>query len=105
GQLVHDAVDSPYPRNRAIALAALGFVDVARRDQALDPLVNGLAAEDEAVVNNAILGLAVLQHEDTPVSPLVDILRSEERELETRANAAWALHEIQQVLVDPRRVV
>ena len=95
--LVHEANSVEYPRNRAIAVAALGF---SGRIEALDPILNAVRDEHDEVVTNAMLGLAILRDPRTPPEVIAGVIESPEYVATTRAGAAWALFEIQQVVVD-----
>lgn len=59
-------------RNRVIAAAALGFT---RDPDALSPLLDALEDTDPRLVGNALLGLTVLEHPDTPTERISSILR------------------------------
>ena len=81
-----------YPRNRAIALAALGF---SARREALDPLLNALGDDNVEIVSNAVLGLAILKDPRTPPSYLARVIENKDFESVMRGSAAWALYRIQ----------
>jgi HEAT repeat protein len=100
--LLHEAENAAIPRNRAIAVAALGF---SGEPEALDPLLNALTADDAEVVTNAVFGLAILRDARTPPSSLAAIIEDETRTPELRASAAWSLHELQQAVVDADPIV
>jgi hypothetical protein len=75
------------PANRTVAAMALGF----SRDRAvLSPLLAALEDPKQAVVNNALLGLALLGQADTPLGGAAILLR-EAPDPTTRHNAAYAL--------------
>jgi hypothetical protein len=57
--------------NRIIAAAALGFT---RDPEVLSPLLVALEDPDSRVVGNALLGLTVLEHPDTPTERIATIL-------------------------------
>jgi hypothetical protein len=75
------------PANRIVSAMALGF----SRDRAvLSPLLAALEDVHPAVVNNALLGLALLGQSDTPLGGAALLLR-EATDPTTRHNAAYAL--------------
>jgi HEAT repeat protein len=90
-----------FPRNRAIALGALGF---SGRREALDPLLNGLGDDNAEVVANATFGVAMLKDARTPPEYLARILEGEKFDEGVRAGAAWALLRVQEVVVDPKPI-
>ena len=96
-ELVRAADDPTYPGNQSIALAALGF---STRPETLSVLVNGVENEDFIVSNSAVLGLAVFRDERTPPAVLARCVVEEGRPLSMRSNAAWALFQIQTILID-----
>jgi hypothetical protein len=95
------ARDASTPRYQGIALAALGFSTAENAMRALEPLLNGLDSTHDDVVNSAVLGLAMLQDHRTPPGKLARVMNDEERRVEDRATAAWALHQVQEKAVDP----
>lgn len=101
-ELVRQADTVDYPRNRAIAVAALGFSD---RDEALAPLVNAARDENPEIVANAMFGLAMLQDPRTPPAVVERVIRAEEYEEPVRTGAAWTLHELQRVIDDDTKIV
>ena len=58
-------------RNRVIAAAALGFT---RDPEVLSPLLVALEDTDPRLVGNALLGLTVLEHPNTPTERISSIL-------------------------------
>lgn len=96
--LIRAATDGSSPRNRAIALAALGFAE--DRQRVMDPLYSGAMDADPEVSSSAVFGLAVLQAPNTRIGPLVRVMEDEERPNEHREGAAWALYRIQLVTTD-----
>lgn len=100
-QFLRAAEDRSIPRNRAIALAALGF---SERDDALTPILNGLSSDDHVVVSNATFGLAILQNPRTPPTYLARVIEDEQYSDSTRYGAAWALYRIQQEVVDKSEI-
>ena len=100
--LIRQANDASMPRNRAIAVAALGF---SGRAEALDPLVNAAQEDDPEVVANAVFGLAILADRRTPPAVVVRVVRSEAFDEPVRNGAAWALLQLQQSVVDQSEIV
>lgn len=97
------AHDEGFPRNRAIALGALGF---SGRDDALNPLLNGIADPNPEVVANAVFGLGILQDSRTPPSYLGRIIANAEKPDVLRAGAAWSLYQVQlEVITDVQPIV
>jgi HEAT repeat protein len=95
--LLVESLRSEYPRNRAIAVAALGF---SARPEALDPIVHAAQDENPEVVANAVFGLAMLADSRTPSGVVERVIRNEAFDETLRGGAAWTLHELQQVVVD-----
>jgi HEAT repeat protein len=100
--LLRTASDPTYPDNRAKAVAGLGF---AHREDALDPLLNALRAEDPIVVRNATFGLGVLASPHTPLSALGDLIEDDKKDRLARIGASWALMQIQPELFEPERTL
>lgn len=100
--LIRQANDASLPRNRAIAVAALGF---SGRAEALDPLVNAAQEDDPEIVANAVFGLAMLSDRRTPPTVVVRVIRSETFDEPVRNGAAWTLLQLQQSVVDPSEIV
>ncbi|MDP6990440.1 MAG: HEAT repeat domain-containing protein [Planctomycetota bacterium] len=65
-------LESGPTQNRTVAAAAVGF---AREPDTLSPLLNALDDPEPAVVQNAMLGLSLLQSPDTPLGQVCEILR------------------------------
>jgi HEAT repeat protein len=80
-------LESGAEKNRAVAAVALGFSDDPR---ALSPLMRALSDPSNEVVGNALLGLGVLGHDDTPLAQICHLLR-DSNDPWTRNNAAFAL--------------
>lgn len=78
------------PANRIPAAAALGFTHAP---EAQSPLLAALADTNRDVVNNALIGLAVLQRADTPLVTL-EALLVDHTDSFVRSNAAWALRSL-----------
>ncbi|MFO1054817.1 MAG: HEAT repeat domain-containing protein [Planctomycetota bacterium] len=97
--LVRLADQSENPHNRAIACAALGFAK-EERDKALQSLVNAVMAKEDDVVDNAVFGLGILAHKDTPPGLLETLIDSAKRSSISRGGAAWSLYEVQQAAID-----
>ena len=85
-----DELESGPPRNRAIAAGALGFS--ASKD-VQGPLLVGLGDKDSAVVQNSALSLALLENPETPMEPLLEVMRANLNG-KARANAAYAVRTI-----------
>lgn len=100
--LVREADSVDYPRNRAIAVAALGF---SGREEALNPLVNAAHDENHEVVANAMFGLAMLGDQRTPPAVIARVAQSEDYDTSIRAGAGWALFELQQVVADESEIL
>lgn len=96
-RLVSVAGDSSDQINRGIALAALGFADYEERREAMTVILDGVQSEDPATVDKAVLGLAILRDPRTPPGVLMDVIDNEKMPEASRTQAAWALHEIQEV--------
>jgi HEAT repeat protein len=92
---------SGFPRNRAIAVAALGF---SRREEALDPLLNAVEDENLEVSTNAVFGLAILADVRTPPATIARVMLDKSRPDPSRAGAAWALYRLQGAIHQPERV-
>ncbi|HVS09843.1 MAG TPA: HEAT repeat domain-containing protein [Planctomycetota bacterium] len=75
------------PMNRVRAAAAVGF---SRSPEALSPLLGALQDPKPDVVHNALLGLALLEHPDTPLELVCAILAASP-DPQTRSNAAYAM--------------
>lgn len=86
GELIHQLEVGP-PLNRVRAAAALGFTGSL---EAQSPLLNALSDSDPDVVHNALLGLALLARDDTPLGAICEILE-ENYDPQIRSNAAYAL--------------
>ncbi|MCC6407722.1 MAG: HEAT repeat domain-containing protein [Planctomycetes bacterium] len=99
-ELVHELENGP-PANRIPAAAALGFTRTA---EAQSPLLNALHDPNADVVNNALIGLAVLQLADTPIATIAD-LYAHHPESYVRSNAAWALRSLIEAGADGTAVV
>ncbi len=80
-------LESGPPNNRMRAAAAIGF---SRDPLALAPLLTALHDPEPDVVHNALLGLAVLQQADTPLSVVCDLYQTSD-DAQTRSNAVYAL--------------
>ncbi|MGA1525154.1 MAG: HEAT repeat domain-containing protein [Planctomycetota bacterium] len=100
--LIRQANEAALPRNRAIAVAALGF---SGRAEALDPLVNAAQEDDPEVVANAVFGLAMLSDRRTPPAVVIRVVRNESFDETVRNGAAWTLLQLQQAIVDPTEIV
>ena len=78
------------PHNRIRAASAVGF---SGRDEALGPLLAALSDSYGDVVNNALLGLALLGSPDTPLEPICELL-TDSSEANTRSNAGFAMRTV-----------
>lgn len=86
-----DQLKSGPPRNRQVAAAALGFT---AREEALGPLLTALSDEKPEVVANALLGLSILKHRETPISEIAIKLGDRDQPLAVRQNAGRALRAV-----------
>ncbi|HEB54203.1 MAG TPA: HEAT repeat domain-containing protein [bacterium] len=86
------ATDDGNPRFRGIALAALGF---SGRREVMNTLASAAMGDDVGLVDKAVFGLAILQAPDTPPGVLLSVIEREDFPHESRAQAAWALQQIQ----------
>src|SRR5690606_4737272 len=91
------ALDGTYPRQQAIALAALGF---SGRNDVMDEILQGARLSDPFVVDKAVLGLAVLRAPKTPPGVLAAIAEDPKHPEAGRAQAAWALYQVQTACTD-----
>jgi len=101
-ELVRIADSTGDPTNRARAVAAIGF---SERPEALDPLLNALASDDDTIVTNAAFALAILRDERTPISRLGEIAEDTSRPAKTRIGAAWSLVRCQDSVPNPERAL
>lgn len=85
-----EQLESGPPHNRIRAAAAVAF---SGREEALGPLLAALSDPYGSVVNNALLGLALLASPDTPLEPLCDLL-IDSADADTRGNAGYALRTV-----------
>ena len=74
-------------KGQAIAVQALGF---SRRAEATDLLVSTLKERDAALVGNALIGLKLRADPNTPLPPLIDLLRANFTEARRYAPLALA---------------
>ncbi len=72
---------------QAIAVQALGF---SKRAEATDLLVSALKERDAALVGNALIGLKLRADPNTPLPPLIDLLRANFTEARRYAPLALA---------------
>jgi len=96
------ARDQSNPGNQGIAVAALGFSSDPR---ALAVIQQAIVSDSQQVVAAACFALANLKDPETDPDLLWSVMQDEEWNLETRACAAWALHEVQQQMFDLTPVV
>lgn len=85
-----DELASPSPKNRAIAAIALGFTG---DPTAVGPMLAALGDSDSLVRNNALVGLGILGHGETPMARLCYLLETDPDPW-TRNNAAFAIQAV-----------
>lgn len=85
-ELENQAQSGP-PRNRGIASAALGF---GADPSVLPVIMNNVGSDNDSVQANALLGVAALASEDTPLGPLQEIVWDPDVSEATVQNAAFA---------------
>lgn len=88
--LVEQVTTGP-PRNRQIAATALGFTE---SPDALSPLLAALLDTDQDVVANALLGVSILGHPQTPLGNITSLLTDPRQPSSVRANAGRALRNL-----------
>jgi len=95
-----DQLDNGPPPNKVIAAAALGFSRIPENPKfpqvykrAETALLNVLDCGNDAIVENALLGLYNLGDPDTPLEKILDIM-VQHHDPDVRANAALALQSI-----------
>lgn len=93
-RLIAAASDGSDVRNQGIALAALGF---AGASEVMPTILQGAQLEDPYLVDHAVLGLAVLRSPKTPPGVLEAVVLRKKHPEDGRAQAAWALYQIQEV--------
>lgn len=93
--------NGPQP-NRVTAAAALGFSRIPETDQypqvysqAVEALLEALQSGDDAITQNALLGLAIIAELDTPLNPILPLM-TEHHNPSVRSNAALCLSAIVQ---------
>ncbi len=103
-ETILEQLDTGPPPNRIIAAAALGFSRIPESEKfpqvyprAVEALVGVLDCGDDAIVENALLGLYILADESTPLDKILDIM-VQHHEPNVRANAALAI----QAVASPR---
>src|SRR5262249_24347297 len=76
-----DELKTGSDHNRAIAAAALGFTPKTGREGqasqskvAMQALVEALGADDDLLIQNALVGLAQLADPDTPCDAVIDLM-------------------------------
>lgn len=95
------AKDGSLPDQQAIALAALGFSG----DMKMMPIIlQGAQLSDPFLVDRAVLGLAVLKCPETPTGVLTAIVENPKHPEDGRAQAAWAIYQIQTVTADQSEI-
>ena len=85
-----EQLESGPPHNRIRAASAVAF---SGREEALGPLLAALSDPYGDVVNNALLGLALLASPDTPIEPLCRLL-VDSHDPHARSNAGYALRTV-----------
>lgn len=96
------AADGSKPEEQKIALAALGF---SGQPEMMPVILQGAQLADPSLVDKAVLGLAVLRAPTTPPGVLAAIAENPKLSSESRTQAAWALHEVQEVSQQPADIV
>lgn len=95
------AKDNSLPDQQAIALAALGFSG----DMDMMPIIlQGAQLSDPFLVDRAVLGLAILRSPETPPGVLTAIVENPKHPEDGRAQAAWAIYQIQTVCPDQTEI-
>jgi len=92
------AIDGSEPADQAIAIAALGF---SGQPEVMPLILQAAQSDNPLLVDRAVFGLAILRAPDTPPGVLGSIAANPALSAASRAQAAWALYEIQ--AVSPRR--
>ncbi|MBL8859089.1 MAG: HEAT repeat domain-containing protein [Planctomycetes bacterium] len=85
-EIINELESGPL-NNRIVAAAALGFT---RDEEAQSPLLNALSDRHAEVVSSALIGLWLLDRQDTPVDRICPLLSSSNGE-DVRSNAALLL--------------
>lgn len=96
-RFVQAATQADFPRNRAIAIAALGL---SSNREALDPILNGLASDNKEVIGNSAFALGLLKDPRTPSSYLARVIEDENLPDAVRGGAASSLLQVQTVSTD-----
>lgn len=92
-KLIALASDGTDPFFQGIALAALGFADTS---EAMPVILQGAQLQNPALVDRAVLGLALLRDPRTPPGVIAAIVEDRKHPEQGRINAAWALVTIQE---------
>lgn len=101
-RLLDTAEARDMPRQRAIALAALGF---SGRPEALEPMLNGARDDSAELALAALFGLAVAADARTPPAILGDIMNDAKKPVEVRRNASLALLKLQEKTYAPQAIM
>jgi|GEM_PF-3023729 len=101
---IMDQLANGPPPNRVIAAAALGFSRIPESEnfpqvypRAVEALLGILDCGDDKIVENALLGLYILEDENMPLDKILDIM-VQHHDPDVRANAALAV----QAVASPR---
>jgi len=95
------AKNNSLPDQQAIALAALGFSGDMKM---MSVILQGAQLSDPFLVDRAVLGLAVLKNPKTPTGVLTAIVENPKHPEDGRAQAAWAIYQIQTVNPDQTEI-
>lgn len=101
---IMDQLENGPPPNRVIAAAALGFSRIPESEnfpqvfpRATEALLGVLDCGDDKIVENALLGLYILEDKNAPLDKILEIM-VQHHDPDVRANAALAVRAI----VSPR---
>jgi len=87
------AVDGSQPEQQGVALAALGF---SGRPEVMDTIAQGAMLDNPVLIDRAVFGLAMLRAPSTPPGILAAVVENEKLPIDVRAQAAWALYQLQE---------
>jgi hypothetical protein len=95
-KITHELENGPQP-NRVTAAAALGFCRIPDSDdfpqrypEAIQALLRALESGDDAITQNALLGLTILGEPDTPLELILPLM-TRHHDPEVRSNAALCI--------------
>ena len=91
-----EAVSGP-PRNRGLASAALGF---SGDPEVLSLIASNVSSDNEMVASNALLGLGILAHKETPLGPIYAAVMAHGNSEPIIQNAAYAALRLADVAED-----